>query len=156
MIYNSNVVTIEGINVSSNFPNSSLITNLTDGLARISITNTDGLNAEVEKSIIEIVFRGIGENGSYSDLNLKNVELSNAGFNPYAPNIIINSTIIIGVYGDFNGNGWLDIGDAAKVAYMVVGKVPVDMGADFNKNQRVDIGDAAKIAYFLVGKVNSL
>ncbi|MFQ6063812.1 MAG: hypothetical protein ACE5J9_11680, partial [Methanosarcinales archaeon] len=27
------------------------------------------------------------------------------------------------------------------VAYMVVGKVPVDLSADFNGNGRVDIGD---------------
>ena len=39
---------------------------------------------------------------------------------------------------------------------MVVGKDPEDLGADFNGNGAVDIGDAAKIAYFFVGKVGAL
>ncbi|MFQ6063616.1 MAG: S-layer protein domain-containing protein, partial [Methanosarcinales archaeon] len=60
------------------------------------------------------------------------------------------------VKGDFNNNGRVDIGDVAKVAYMVVGKVPSDLSADFNNNGRVDLGDAAKIAYYLVGKMDSL
>jgi len=39
---------------------------------------------------------------------------------------------------------------------MVVGKIPPNPAADFNNNSRVDIGDASKIAYFLVGKVSEL
>ena len=58
--------------------------------------------------------------------------------------------------GDLNGDGTIDIGDVAKVAYMVVGKEPADLAADFNGNGRVDIGDAAKIAYFFVGKIDLL
>jgi len=58
--------------------------------------------------------------------------------------------------GDLNGNNKIDIGDAAMVAYMVVGKIPQNPAADFNNNGYVDIGDASKIAYFLVGKVNDL
>jgi len=68
----------------------------------------------------------------------------------------VNLTVLSGVKGDFNGNGRVDIGDADYVAYMVVGKVPVDLSADFNGNGRVDIGDAAKIAYYLVGKISEL
>ncbi|MFQ6118885.1 MAG: hypothetical protein ACE5KE_03250 [Methanosarcinales archaeon] len=30
------------------------------------------------------------------------------------------------------------------------------LSADFNGNGRVDIGDAAKIAYYLVGKIDKL
>jgi len=66
------------------------------------------------------------------------------------------NSIRIGNEGDLNGNGRIDIGDAAMVAHMVVGKIPQDLSADFNNNNRVDIGDATKIAYFLVGKVNEL
>ncbi len=58
--------------------------------------------------------------------------------------------------GDLNGDSTIDIGDVAKVAYMVVGKEPADLAADFNGNGRVDIGDAAKIAYFFVGKIDAL
>jgi hypothetical protein len=39
---------------------------------------------------------------------------------------------------------------------MVVGKVPADPAADFNGNGKVDIGDAAKIACYLVGKIPAL
>jgi len=39
---------------------------------------------------------------------------------------------------------------------MVAGKVPEDMNADFNGNGRVDIGDAAKIACYLAGKVSEI
>jgi len=60
------------------------------------------------------------------------------------------------VRGDFNGNGEVDIGDVAMVAYMVVGKTPHDLRADFNGNGIVDIGDASKIAYFFVKKIDSL
>ena len=60
------------------------------------------------------------------------------------------------VKGDFNGNGAVDIGDVARVAYMVVGKEPADLAADFNGNGAVDIGDAAKIAYYFVGKIGEL
>jgi len=63
---------------------------------------------------------------------------------------------IIETKGDFNKNGIVDIGDAAMVAYMVVGKESQDSRADFNGNGRIDIGDAAKIAYYLVGKAGEL
>ena len=60
------------------------------------------------------------------------------------------------VKGDFDGDGIVNIGDVAKVAYMVVGKTPADPDADFNENDAVDIGDAAKIAYHFVGKIGEL
>ncbi|HID28033.1 MAG TPA: DUF3344 domain-containing protein, partial [Methanosarcinales archaeon] len=73
-----------------------------------------------------------------------------------ATNAILMVEMEEGVKGDFNENGRVDIGDAAYVAYMVVGKVPVDLSADFNGNGRVDIGDATKIAYYVVGKISKL
>jgi hypothetical protein len=39
---------------------------------------------------------------------------------------------------------------------MVVGKTAIDLAADFNGNGAVDIGDAAKIAYYFVGKIEAL
>ena len=65
-------------------------------------------------------------------------------------------TITLRVCGDFNRNNIVDIGDTARVAYMVVGLTPMDMAADFNTKGTVDAGDAAKIAWFLVGKVPAL
>jgi len=64
--------------------------------------------------------------------------------------------ITVTVRGDLNRNGEVDIGDVAKVAYMVVGKMPADPDADFNGNGAVDIGDAAKIACYFVGKIPAL
>ncbi len=64
--------------------------------------------------------------------------------------------ITVTVKGDFGGDGEVDIGDVARVAYMVVGKTAVDPAADFNGNGAVDIGDAAKIAYYFVEKIEAL
>jgi len=59
--------------------------------------------------------------------------------------------------GDFNHEWRVDVGDAVLVAFMVVGRAPVQIpDADFNANGMVDIGDAAKIAYFVVGKIPEL
>ena len=75
-------------------------------------------------------------------------------------NIAMPKSLVINVLGklkgDFNNNGRVDIGDATYVAYMVVGKVPVDLNADFNGNGRVDIGDATKIAFYVAGKIDKL
>lgn len=60
------------------------------------------------------------------------------------------------IRGDLNGNGWVDIGDVSRVAWMVAGLTPVDMKADFNGDGEVDGGDAAKIAYYYVGGINVL
>ena len=57
---------------------------------------------------------------------------------------------------DFNRNGWIDIGDVAKVAWMAAGLVGEDLEADFDCDGHVTGADAAKIAYFYVGKIHSL
>ena len=62
---------------------------------------------------------------------------------------MVDGQVTFGIKGDFNGNGRVDIGDVAKVAFMVAGKEQEDLNADFNGNGRVDIGDAAKIAFYL-------
>jgi len=64
--------------------------------------------------------------------------------------------IVIYPKGDFNHNWMVDIGDGACVAYMVIGRTPVDPAADFNGTGTVDVGDVAKIAYYLVGKITEL
>lgn len=69
---------------------------------------------------------------------------------------LLPGAFTIRVKGDFNNNGHVDIGDAAFVAYMVVGNVPEDLLADFNGDGVVDIGDAAKIAHFVVGRISEL
>jgi len=69
---------------------------------------------------------------------------------------LLPGAFTVRVKGDLNNNDRVDIGDAALVAYMVVGKVPEDLLADFNDNGAVDIGDAAKVAYFVVGRISEL
>lgn len=60
------------------------------------------------------------------------------------------------IRGDLNGNGYIDIGDVANVAYMAVGLVDKDIKADFNYDGNVDGVDAAMIAYVYVGKIPTL
>ena len=69
---------------------------------------------------------------------------------------LLPGAFTIRVKGDLNNNDLVDIGDAALVAYMVVGNVPEDLLADFNGDGVVDIGDAAKVAYFVVGRISEL
>ncbi|WP_211530393.1 lectin like domain-containing protein [Methanocalculus chunghsingensis] len=64
--------------------------------------------------------------------------------------------LTIHLRGDFNRNGWIDIGDVAKVAWMAAELTPDDPEADLNNNGEVDSGDAARIAYFYVGKIPAL
>jgi len=64
--------------------------------------------------------------------------------------------LTIHLRGDFNRNGRIDIGDVARVAWMVTGNTPENLEADFNNNGEVDSGDAARIAYFYVGKIPAL
>jgi len=94
-------------------------------------------------------------NSGISPLNVeigKMVHTNKTEFNAES----VSGTFTISLKGDLNGNGMIDIGDAAMVAYMVVGKIPQNLNVDFNNNSHVDIGDASKIVYFLVGKVNEL
>jgi len=70
--------------------------------------------------------------------------------------VLLPDALTVRVKGDLNNNGLLDIGDAAFVAYMVVGKAPEDLLADFNGNGAVDIGDAAKIVYYIVDYISEL
>jgi len=106
--------------------------------------------------VIDITFNTTCGSSSSTFLDLQNVEFSDAEFNPYTPAVVVDGQITVGIKDDFNGNGRVDIGDVAKVAFMVASEVPEDLNADFNGNGHVDIGDAAKIAFYLAGKVNEL
>jgi len=58
--------------------------------------------------------------------------------------------------GDLNGNGRVDIGDVARVAYMAVGLVDEELRGDFSYDGSVQAADAARIAYYYVGKIPAL
>ena len=158
LLYNSSVVVVSNVSVNESFVGSSIITNIdnANGITNIVLTNSNLILASAETPVIDIAFNITGGSGSSTSLDLQNVEFSDAEFNPYTPAVVVDGMIKVGIKGDFNGNGRVDIGDVAKVAFMVAGKVPEDLNADFNGNGRVDIGDAAKIAFYLAGKVSEL
>ena len=158
LLYNSSVVTVSSVSANDSFIGSSITPNIDNhnGTTGIVLTNSNLISASVETPVIDIIFNITGGSGSFTSLDLQNVEFCDSEFNPYTPAVVVDGQITVGIKGDFNGNGRVDIGDVAKVAFMVAGKVPEDLNADFNGNRRVDIGDAAKIAFYLAGKVSEL
>jgi len=123
------------------------------GFVMIGAISTQGI---ASGNIANLTLKGI--KAGTSPLNIEIVDLTNTQSGQLvgsAENITIGVSASL-PKGDFNLNGMVDIGDAAIVAYMVIGKVPPDLNADFNGNNRIDIGDAARIAYYLVGKVDKL
>jgi len=158
LLYNSSVVAVSSVSANESFSGSSITQNIdnVNGITSIVLTNSNLISTSAETPVIDIAFNVTGGSGSSTSLDLQNVEFSDADLNPYTPAVVVDGQITVGIKGDFNGNGRVDIGDVAKVAFMVAGKVPEDLNADFNGNGRVDIGDAAKIAFYLAGKVNEL
>jgi hypothetical protein len=158
MLYNSSVVIVSSVSANESFIGSSVTQNTDNsiGITRVVLTNSNYISTSTETPVIDITFNVTGGSGSSTSLDLRNVEFSDAEFNPYTPADVVDGQITVGIKGDFNGNGIVDIGDVAMVAFMVAGIVPEDLNADFNGNGRVDIGDAAKIAAYLAGKVSEL
>jgi len=158
LLYNSSVATLSSVSDNESFIGSSITPNIdnVNGITSIVLTNSNLISTSSETPVIDIAFNVTGGSGSSTSLELQNVKFSDVNSNPYPPAVVVNGQITIGIKGDFNGNGRVDIGDVAKVAFMVAGKVPEDLNADFNNNGRVDIGDAAKIAFYLAGKVSEL
>ena len=158
LVYNSSVATVSSVGASANFTGASITPNIDNinGSTRVLLTGSDFITLFSETPVLDITFDVIGDFGSSTSLVLQNVAFSDSGFNPYIPDAIVNGSITVGINGDLNNNGYVDIGDVAKVAFMVAGKVPEELSADFNDNGYVDIGDAAKIAFYLAGKVGEL
>ena len=161
-IYLANVYDVTGLNFTLTFdPNAVKAIsvdrgwyniNNTTGYVKVAVVFENPLTTVKPIPVVNITFNVSGD----TYLNLTNVVLSNESFKPFKPDIIINGSIKAGVPGDFNGNGRVDIGDIVYVAYMVLGKVPVDKKVDFNNNGVVDIGDLAKIVYYFMGKIDKL
>ncbi|WP_442919563.1 PKD domain-containing protein [Methanoculleus sp.] len=145
-------VTVNGSTVTR----STLVTNaVSDGLVRITLTNTDGITVTDPAAVIDVGITAVGKSGNVTALVGTDATWSDQEFAVH-PMSVTAGTIRIGLKGDFNNNGVVDIGDVARVSYMVVGKTAADPAADFNNNGGVDIGDAAKIAYYYVGKISAL
>jgi len=149
LLYDPSIVTVSSVSASQNFTGSSITPNIdnVNGITSVLLTNSNLISASAGTPVIDIAFNIVGGSGSSTSLDLQNVEFRDNEFNPYTPAVLVDGMITVGIKGDFNGNDRVDIGDVAKVAFMVAGKVP---------EGRVDIGDAAKIAFYLAGKVSEL
>ncbi|EHQ36137.1 DUF4430 domain-containing protein [Methanoplanus limicola] len=153
LTWNPDVIDILNVTANSSvFSGSAIYLNLTDGYAEVALTNTDGLTTGTPAPVFDVYFR------SKKGLHQETILLGTG--TQYSDKSFINHTLpcedgifrIERVKGDFNGNGFVDIGDVSRVAYMVADKTLVDMEADFNENGRIDVGDAAAIAWYLIGK----
>jgi hypothetical protein len=156
--WDSSIVSVTDIVVNESvIINSSLYANLTSGYAEFAVTNTAGITATSDVSVIDLIVKAAadkagktcvfeGKNASWSD---KSFIYHNMGF--------MDGTFTVTQRGDFNKNGYVDIGDVSNVAYMVAGKTTEILPeADFNDNGYVDTGDAAKIAWYFIGRINQL
>ncbi len=157
--YDPGVAKVDNVSASSFSESFATVTanmDNTNGVTRVVLTFSNTISVPTEFILVNLTVNVTGDFGSSTSLNLQNVEFSDIDFVPYTPDVIINGNLQVGIKGDLNNNGRVDIGDVSKVAFMVAGKVPEDLNADFNNNGRVDVGDAAKIAFYLAGKVSEL
>lgn len=152
--YDPDVVSILNITANDSLPSSSVTYTLDSGRASIELTNSYKISVTSATGLIDITFKAMG-NINTTELNMQYVELLDDK-GTHTPDTIVNGSITVCIKGDFNNNDRVDIGDVAKVAFMVAGKVSEDLRADFNHNGRVDIGDAARISFYLAGKVDEL
>jgi hypothetical protein len=141
---------------STVFSGSVVNTNISGNSAIITLTNTDEMSANDPAALFDISVTAAGSNGDKSYISGNDTYWSDTTFDRLDLACRDGFVEISGVKGDFNANGFVDIGDVSKVAYMVAGKTAVDMRADFNGNGEVDVGDAAKIAWFFIGTTGDL
>jgi len=154
LIYDPDVAIILNITASDTLPSSNITHTLGSGTATIEVAYLENITVTSPTPFINITYK-TGEYNATTALEMQNVELIDDS-GSHAPDTIINGSLIVCIKGDFNYNNRVDIGDIAKVAFMVAGKIPEDPRADFNNNGRVDIGDAAKISFYVAGKVKNL
>jgi outer membrane protein assembly factor BamB len=153
VVYDPDVVSIVNITTNEYIPSSTISYTLNAGSTTIVLIN-DNITVTGSTPLIDITFLA-ADNNATTVLDLQNVELTD-DYGSHVPDTIVNGNIMVCIKGDFNYNDRVDIGDAAKVAFMVAGKEPEDPRADFNNNGRVDIGDAAKISFYLAAKQSKL
>jgi len=158
LAYDPAVIRVDEVTLNQSYESgSNLAVNATPGMIRLSFTRTDGINIKAPVPVFFINTTGIGAVEARTSLNASGARWSDGTFN-YRQFDVVNGTLQVeSIRGDFNGNDFVDIGDVARVAYMVVEKTPSILpGADFNNNGRIDVGDASKIAWYLVGKITEL
>jgi len=154
ILYDPELVTVMDITPDENIPLSSITYTTGTGITSIELTIPDSLTVTSATVLMDITFQA-GNTSGTTTLEMQNTELTD-DIGSHAPDMITNGSIAVCIKGDFNNNDVVDIGDVARVAFMVAGKVADDPRADFNKNGVVDIGDAAKISFFLADKIGEL
>ncbi|MDD5186810.1 MAG: PKD domain-containing protein [Methanoregula sp.] len=158
LAYDPAVIRVNEITLNQSYASgSSLTVNATSGLVRLSLTSTEGITIGSPVPVFLVNTTSTGAVGSHTPLTLTSAMWSDTTFNKRQLDTVNGSALVYRHRGDLNGNGWVDIGDTAKTAYMVV-KLTPDLipDADFNNNGRIDVGDATKIARYLVGKITEL
>ncbi|GAB6286709.1 MAG: hypothetical protein STSR0009_29120 [Methanoregula sp.] len=158
LAYDPAVIRVDEITLNQSYESgSNLAVNATSGLIRLSFTRTDGINIKAPVPVFFVNTTGIGAVGARTSLNASGARWSDGTFNYRQFDVVHGTLQVRPIRGDFNENRFVDIGDVARVAYMVVEKTPSILpDADFNNNGRVDVGDASKIAWYIVGKITEL
>jgi PKD repeat protein len=158
LAYDPAVIRVNEITLNQSYASgSNLVINQTDGLIRLSLTSTDGINIGSLVPVFLLNTTSTGAVGSQTPLTLTSAMWSDTTFNKRQFDTVNGSALVYRHRGDLNGNTEVDIGDTAKTAYMVVKKTPdLIPDADFNNNGRIDVGDATKIAWYLIGKILEL
>ncbi|MDD5024494.1 MAG: PKD domain-containing protein [Methanoregula sp.] len=158
LTYDPSVIRVNEITLNESYaPGGNLVVNATSGLIRISLTSTDDITIGAPVPVFLLNTTSTGDTGSSTPLVFRDARWSDGAFNYCTFDTVNGTALIFRHRGDLNGNGWVDIGDTAKTAYMVVGYTPdLIPDADFNNNGRIDVGDATKIARYLVGKIGEL
>jgi len=158
LTYDPSVIRVNEITLNQSYISSSnLDVNSTPGLIRLALTRTEPITIGSPVPLFFLNTTGTGLVGASTLLNFSHATWSTPTFDSQPMDTVNGSILIYRIRGDLNGNGWVDIGDTAKTAYMVV-KLTPDLipDADFNNNGVIDTGDASKIAYYLVGRVPTL
>ena len=68
----------------------------------------------------------------------------------------MTKNLTLAIKGDLDGDCGIDMDDVNRVAGMVIGTEEEDLRADFNGNGYVDVGDAAKLLRYVKGKEECL
>ncbi len=158
LTYNPTVIRVNEITLNQSYADgSSLTVNATPGLLRISLTCTNPITIAQPIPVFFVNTTSSAPVGSSSLLDVDSAGWGDETFNLRSFEVVNGSVLVYRIRGDLNGNHWVDIGDTAKTAYMVVNLTPhLVPDADFNNNGRIDTGDASMIACYLVGKIGDL
>jgi len=154
LAYDPSVIQVNTIRLNQSYAQgSNLVVNATSGFIRVILTCTEGITIGSPTTVLFLNATGTGTIGSSTPLTASDAAWSTSEFGLCQLDVINGTVLVYRARGDFNGNGYVDIGDVSRVAYMVIGLTPVDQAADFNGTGTVDVADAAKIACYLVGKI---